>query len=58
MCPIEKIRTDISSFESLRKGGYVYYAAAFKGDKRSVTLAGVNFRTAKHNIDEPLFSAL
>ena len=33
------------------------YAAAYKGDKRPVTLVGVNFRTAKRNIDEPLFSA-
>ena len=34
------------------------YAAAYKGDKRPVTLVGVNFRTAKRNIDEPLFAAL
>ena len=33
------------------------YAAQYKGDKRPVTLVGVNFRTAKRNIDEPLFSA-
>ena len=33
------------------------YAAAYKGDKRPVTLVGVNFRTAKRNIDEPLFAA-
>ena len=32
------------------------YAAQFKGDKRPVTLVGVNFRTAKRNIDEPLFA--
>ena len=32
------------------------YAAAYKGDKRPVTLVGVNFRTAKRNIDEPLFA--
>ena len=34
------------------------YADAYKGDKRPVTLVGVNFRTAKRNIDEPLFAAL
>ena len=34
------------------------YAAQYKGDKRPVTLVGINFRTAKRNIDEPLFSAL
>ena len=32
------------------------YAAAYKGDKRPVTLVGVNFRTVKRNIDEPLFA--
>ena len=86
---MEKITTDIYSFENLRKGGYVYvdktdllwrlavdregrqffisrprfrqirekgYAAAYKGDRRPVTLVGVNFRTAKRNIDEPLFA--
>ena len=30
------------------------YADAYKGDKRPVTLVGVNFRTAKRNIDEPV----
>ena len=34
------------------------YADAYKGDRRPVTLVGVNFRTAKRNIDEPLFAAL
>ena len=34
------------------------YADAYKGDKRPVTLVGINFRTAKRNIDEPLFAAL
>ena len=33
------------------------YADQYKGDRRPVTLVGVNFRTAKRNIDEPLFSA-
>ena len=32
------------------------YADPYKGDRRPVTLVGVNFRTAKRNIDEPLFS--
>ena len=29
------------------------YADRYKGDKRPVTLVGINFRTAKRNIDEP-----
>ena len=31
------------------------YADQYKGDRRPVTLVGINFRTAKRNIDEPLF---
>ena len=34
------------------------YADAYRGDRRPVTLVGINFRTAKRNIDEPLFAAL
>ena len=34
------------------------YAAAYKGDRRPVTLVGINFRAAKRNIDEPLFAKL
>ncbi|MDO5320399.1 MAG: AAA family ATPase [bacterium] len=34
------------------------YADAYKGDKRPVTLVGINFRTTKRNIDEPLFVAM
>ena len=34
------------------------YADQYKGDCRPVTLVGVNFRSAKRNIDEPLFAAL
>ena len=34
------------------------YADAYKGDRRPVTLVGVNFRLAKRNIDEPLFAPL
>ena len=29
------------------------YADAYKGDRRPVTLVGINFRAAKRNIDEP-----
>ena len=31
------------------------YADQFKGDRRPVTLIGINFRNAKRNIDEPVF---
>ena len=41
-----------------RRFGKKGYAAQYKGDKRPVTLVGVNFRTAKRNIDEPLFATL
>ena len=34
------------------------YADQYKGDKRPVTLVGINFRNQKRNIDEPLFAAL
>ncbi len=34
------------------------YADQFKGDRRPVTLVGVNFRTAKRNIDEPAFARM
>ena len=34
------------------------YADAYKGDRRPVTLVGVNFRLSKRNIDEPLFAKL
>ena len=34
------------------------YADAYRDERRPVTLVGVNFRTAKRNIDEPLFEAL
>ena len=34
------------------------YADAYRGDRRPVTLVGVNFRTTKRNIDEPLFVAM
>ena len=34
------------------------YADAYKGDKRPVTIVGINFRNQKRNIDEPLFETL
>ena len=34
------------------------YADAYRGDRRPVTLVGVNFRAAKRNIDEPVFEDL
>ena len=34
------------------------YADKYKGDRRPVTLVGVNFRAAKRNIDEPVFAKL
>lgn len=33
-------------------------ADAYKGDRRPVTLVGINFRTVRRNIDEPLYAAL
>ena len=44
-----------AAIRQIREKGY---ADQYKGDRRPVTLVGVNFRTAKRNIDEPLFSAL
>ena len=34
------------------------YAAAYRGDRRPVTLVGINFRTTKRNIDEPQFGKM
>ena len=34
------------------------YADAYRGDRRPVTLVGINFCSSKRNIDEPLFAAL
>ena len=34
------------------------YADQYRGDKRPVTLVGINFRAMKRNIDEPLFAEL
>ena len=43
-----------AAIRQIREKGY---ADQYKGDRRPVTLVGVNFRTAKRNIDEPLFAA-
>ena len=48
-------KTAKAAIRQIREKGY---ADAYKGDKRPVTLVGINFRTAKRNIDEPLFAAL
>ena len=44
-----------AAIRQIREKGY---AAAYKGDRRPVTLVGVNFRAAKRNIDEPVFEEL
>ena len=41
-----------AAIRQIREKGY---ADAYKGDRRPVTLVGINFRLAKRNIDEPLF---
>ena len=48
-------RSALAAIRQIREKGY---ADQYKGDHRSVTLVGVNFRSAKRNIDEPLFAAL
>ena len=44
-----------AAIRQIREKGY---AAQYKGDKRPVTLVGINFRTAKRNIDEPVFAQM
>ena len=44
-----------AAIRQIREKGY---ADAYKGDRRPVTLVGVNFRLSKRNIDEPLFAKL
>lgn len=34
------------------------YADQYRGDRRPVTLVGINFRLTKRNIDEPVFEKL
>ena len=46
-------KSTAAAVRQIREKGY---AAQYKGDRRPVTLVGVNFRTAKRNIDEPLFA--
>ena len=48
-------RSAKAAIAQIREKGY---ANPFKGDKRPVTLVGINFRTAKRNIDEPVFGKL
>ena len=48
-------KTANAAIRQIREKGY---AAQYKGDRRPVTLVGVNFRTAKRNIDEPLFAKM
>ena len=44
-----------AAIRQIRENGY---AGAYKGDRRPVTLVGINFRLSKRNIDEPLFAKL
>lgn len=48
-------RSADAAVRQIREKGY---ADAYKGDKRPVTLVGVDFRTTRRNIDEPLFAKL
>ena len=50
---MKMIATANYDFESLITGGKDY-VAAYKTDRRSVTLIGINFSAKKRNIDEPL----
>ena len=44
-------RSAKAAIRQIREKGY---ADAYKGDKRPVTLVGLNFRSSKRNIDEPV----
>ena len=44
-----------AAIRQIREKGY---ADQYMGDRRPVILAGINFRTAKRNIDEPVFEEL
>ena len=48
-------KSAMAAIRQIREKGY---ADAYKGDKRPVTLVGVNFRLSKRNIDEPQFAKL
>ena len=44
-----------AAIRQIREKGY---ADQYRGDRRPVTLVGINFRLTKRNIDEPLFANL
>ena len=46
-------RGESAAVRQIREKGY---ADQYKGDRRPVTLVGINFRAAKRNIDEPVFA--
>ena len=48
-------RSANAAVRQIREKGY---ADAYRGDRRPVTLVGINFRAAKRNIDEPVMSEL
>ena len=48
-------RSANAAIRQIRERGY---ADAYKGDRRPVTLVGINFRVARRNIDEPLFEVM
>ena len=48
-------RSANAAVRQIREKGY---ADAYRDDKRPVTLVGINFRTAKRNIDEPVFAKM
>ena len=48
-------RSAKAAIRQIREKGY---ADAYKGDRRPVTLVGLNFRSSKRNIDEPVYAAL
>ena len=48
-------RSANAAVRQIREKGY---ADQYKGDRRPVTLVGINFRTAKRNIDEPVFGKM
>ena len=47
-------RSAKAAVRQIREKGY---ADAYKADRRPVTLVGINFRTAKRNIDEPVMES-
>ena len=53
---IFEFKLNKSSKAAIRQIKVKGYADEFKGDKRPVTLIGINFKSSKRNIDEPEFS--